>query len=371
VAGIEGVNMTNRIKWTVLVAATILSLLVMLFLAEGAVRMRQYFQYGLTTGMESIYRNDTSVGLRVLVPNARKGRIVVNALGFRGPDIPERKPSGLVRIAFLGASTNFCAEVSGNEAVWPHMVVDEMRRRYPSVDFDYVNAGVPGYSVESSTKNYQHFVSSLQPDLVVIYHGTNDLSYEMRQLALRQGLIQDMDVDRQGWLRKYSLLWDLVVKNVRVLSAQQSAEAAQGRLSVNGSLLGKDFRQDLETLIDTVQKDRGPPAVLVTFSARIRTDQSVEDKKRAAVSALVYMPFMTLDSLVAGYARYNEVIREVAAAKHAWLIDGENDIPGDAAHFFDTVHFTDAGSKVMAERVVRGLTAEPRFAQLIAMKPRP
>jgi hypothetical protein len=43
-----------------------------------------------------------------------------------------------------------------------------------------------------------------------------------------------------------------------------------------------------------------------------------------------------------------------------------NDVPGDPQHFADTVHFTDAGSAVMAERISRGLVASPRFRELVS-----
>lgn len=359
--------MTARLKWIALLVTTLVGLCLMFALAEGAVRLRAHYKYGMATSIESIYRVDASTGLRLLVPQARTQRISVNSLGFRGPEIPQRKPEGRVRIAFLGASTNFCAEVSGDEQVWPHIVIEQLRRRFPGVEFDYVNAGVPGYSVESSLKNFDHFVKPLQPDLAVIYHATNDLSYEARKLALKRGVIQDTRPEKPTWLERHSLLVELAVKNVRILSAQQGSESVQGRLSVDGESWGVEFGQDLKRLIDAVRSSGATPAI-ATFSTRIRAEQSTEDKKRAAVSALVYMPFMTLDGLVAGYSRYNQVIREVAKEKDAWLIGGENDIPGDAANFFDTVHFTDAGSRAMADRVAAALGADARFAALIASR---
>jgi len=69
------------------------------------------------------------------------------------------------------------------------------------------------------------------------------------------------------------------------------------------------------------------------------------------------MPFMTPEGLLAAYARYNDVIRDVASEAGAQLIDGEHDIPGDDRHFTDSVHFTDAGSQAMAARVTGRLTA--------------
>lgn len=59
-------------------------------------------------------------------------------------------------------------------------------------------------------------------------------------------------------------------------------------------------------------------------------------------------------------------MREVAAATGALLIEREDDIPGDPAHFADTVHFTDAGSAAMAARVTRALANDPTVRELAA-----
>ncbi len=85
---------------------------------------------------------------------------------------------------------------------------------------------------------------------------------------------------------------------------------------------------------------------------------------RASASALFYMPFVTPETVIDTYARYNAIIREVARETGALLIEGENDIPGDAAHFTDSVHFSDAGSSAMAERISRALIASAAVQQV-------
>ncbi len=107
--------------------------------------------------------------------------------------------------------------------------------------------------------------------------------------------------------------------------------------------------------------------MVATFSTQLRADQTTEEKKRAAaVSALVYMPNMGLGGLLFGYGRYHDIIRTVARDRGALLIEGENDIPGDPAHFVDSVHSNDAGSRKMAERVFNTLSNDPAFLRLVA-----
>ncbi len=98
---------------------------------------------------------------------------------------------------------------------------------------------------------------------------------------------------------------------------------------------------------------------VATSAIQIRADQNASQKLEASSSALYYTPFMTPDLLIQAYSRYNQVIRNVAAKTGALLIDGEDTIPGDPAHFADTVHFTDAGSQLMADRVVSSLLSDP------------
>jgi lysophospholipase L1-like esterase len=259
-----------------------------------------------------------------------------------------------VRIAFLGASTTWCAEVSGNAMTWPHLVAENLRRAFPLSDIDYVNGGVPGYTAKSSLKNLEHRVTPLSPDIVVIYHATNDMSAELRRLAAAKGIIGDTRGEASSWLSGYSLLWNLAEKNLRIWLAQRKAERNAGRLEVDAASLGGGFRGDLLALVRGAQKESRVVAV-ATFATRLRRGQGDEEQLQAAASALYYMPFMTPRGLIGAYERYNQVIREVASETGALLIDGETAIPGDARHFADSVHFTDAGSRAMATRVSSAL----------------
>jgi lysophospholipase L1-like esterase len=355
-----------RAKWVALAIFAIAGALVALAAAEGLTRLRQWSKIGTASSFESLYKVDERIQLRVLVPGARVGNITVNSLGFRGPEIPAAKPKGRIRLAFLGASTTFCAEVSGDSAVWPHVVVESLRARFPDVDFDYVNGGVPGYTVQSLRANLRHRIDALDPDIVVIYEATNDLSQEARQLAQAQGLARAGSIE-PSWLARRFLLWELVEKNLRVMVANRGAESSSGRVVLDEAQLGSRFRNDLTELVEAAGRGERRVAV-ATFSTRLRPEQSPDEKKRSAVSALVYMPAMSLDGLLLGYGRYNEIIREVARDRQALLIGGENEIPGDAAHFADSVHFTDAGSRRMAQRVFDALVNDPKTVELIASR---
>jgi len=104
---------------------------------------------------------------------------------------------------------------------------------------------------------------------------------------------------------------------------------------------------------------------VATFSTQLRTGQTADQQLQASASGLYYMPFMTPAGLLVSYKRYNEIIAEVARSTGAVLVGGEDAIPGDRAHFTDTVHFTDAGSQAMADRVSKALLSTPDVTTLL------
>ena len=361
----ESDRLSTRTKWAILFGGGLILLIVLALAAEFAIRYRQARIHGTAATIEKFYTVDERIGLRVPIANLTLGHVSTNSLGFRGPEIAVPKPEGTTRVAFLGASTTWCAEVTGNDKVWAHLVAEGLRKAFDGAKIDYVNGAAPGYVVKSSLKNLEHRVEPLQPDIVVIYHATNDMSVELRRLAAAKGVIEQAKVQPPSWLADRSLLWNLAEKNLRIWLAQRKAERNAGRLEVDAASLGGGFRGDLLALVRGAQKESRVVAV-ATFATRLRRGQGDEEQLQAAASALYYMPFMTPRGLIGAYERYNQVIREVASETGALLIDGETAIPGDALHFADSVHFTDAGSRAMATRVSSALGGSAEVRALLS-----
>jgi lysophospholipase L1-like esterase len=357
--------LTSRAKWVATGGLTVLALVSLLAAAEGAVRMRQWFKYGHADPLDQLFVVDPKSDLKIPLPRAETRTLRINSLGFRGPEVAPAKPSGRVRLAFLGASTTFCAEASSNETTWPHLVTEALRAAYP--DIDYVNAAVPGYGLRSIRRSLHTRVAPLRPDVVVIYEAANELASETRELARTQGLYGESEPG--NWLAEHSLLWFLIEKNLRVSRLQREAGSGAARLTFEPADLGHGFAKEMAAVIADAKAIASVVAV-PTFSYRIRPEQSPDEQLRGAASALYYMPYMSPELLLRGYGRYNEIIREVARSSGVILIEGALDIPGDDAHFNDTVHFKDAGSRLMAKRVAKALLDSPEFRALIEAQTR-
>jgi lysophospholipase L1-like esterase len=330
---------------------------------ESVVRVRHWVKYGSPTTIQQFVKDDET-GLRIPQASSKNGNIKVNALGFRGPEIPLSKPAGTIRLAFLGGSTTWCAEVSNNESTWPHLVAMELQNKNPSRDFDYVNGGVPGYSTLESVTNLIERVQQTNPDLIFIYHATNDLSYDSRKMAKAQGVFAGKP-ENPSWLASYSMAWFLIEKNLQLRFRKQQVLLDSSRLlNFEPSELSRDFKKRLKLLIQKSQKI-SPLVAVATFSHQYRRDQNLEEQMRAAETSIFYMPYMNIDRLFAAFDEYNRVIRQVAKEEEIILIEAENKIPGDNVHFNDSVHFKDPGSQKMAQLVLDGLMTNPQFLDFL------
>jgi lysophospholipase L1-like esterase len=343
------------------------ALLCAALLAEAAVRVRQWFKYG--SAANELYRTsiDPATGIAWPVPGQRTGRITINSLGFRGPELAVPKPAGTVRIAFLGGSTTFCAEASSDAATWPDLVCSALRERHPGLALDYVNAGVAGFGLDECLDALRGRVAALQPDVIVVYEATNDLSRDTRNLARAQGLVT-APPDGKSALARLSVAWDMLEKNLRVRSRMRAAATDVGRLRYEPAVLAEAFRERLRGLLERARSVAGVVAV-ATFAPRVRREQGPEERLQSCVTSLYYMPYMTADGILAGFEAYNGAIRQAAAAAGALLVEDETAIPADERHYNDSVHFTDAGCRKMAERVVTGLEASADFRELMARRP--
>lgn len=352
-----------------MVALVLLVGLALGLMGEAVARVRQWMKHGSLWSVEETFRIDPATGLRLPIANSTVGPIHINSHGFRSPELPSPKPPSMIRLAFVGSSTTYCAEVSSNEATWPHLVWDRLRATFPGARFDYVNAGVPGYGLDSELKNFELRVRPLRPDVVVIYEATNDLSFDTYQLAKARGLRFSRPGESRSRLSRYSFLWFLVEKNITVMLRQAEAGAESEKLHFDPRELSRGFEARLTSLVRSAQRV-APVVAVATFSPRLRRNQPRDEQVKAAVTSLYYMPYMTVDGLVDGFEEYNRVIRTVAAKTGALLIEGANRIPPDAEHYTDSVHFTDAGSRVMAARVSLALQQSPALRDLVRARSR-
>jgi hypothetical protein len=155
--------------------------------AEGFGDFRGYSRYlgkfmnvedDITGGNINIYEPYTAVALR---PNyefrIKNYYYHINSLGFRSKELIEPKPPEVFRVFILGGST---VEGGLNDqwAIDTYLGQD-LKKYYQGVEV--INSGIVGYTSKEELALLQTRILDLQPDVVVIFDGRNDLYYSIME----------------------------------------------------------------------------------------------------------------------------------------------------------------------------------------------
>jgi hypothetical protein len=108
-------------------------------------------------------------------PYYRKGQTYHNSLGYRNDEFPLEKPNGVFRIVALGGSSTYDVSIKDNDKTFTAQLERMLREEYGYQNVQVINAGVPGYNSWEILVNLEFRVLDLDPDLVIIYEGTNDV----------------------------------------------------------------------------------------------------------------------------------------------------------------------------------------------------
>ena len=326
---------------------------VLLALGEVAVRVIDWMKYGAganVTASAAFYK-DAATGLRLPRPGVKLGKVQINSAGFRGPDVSIPVPVHTLRIAFVGSSTTYDAS-SSEDQQWPAQTTQYIASQLPrGCAVDFVNGGLPGFTTAEMTRLFQAKVAQLAPAIVVILPG--DVTIDIQGDLRKQG-IDALAGIRPSWLAKRLRVWEKIEKNVSVIRLSRTAHDPRGKIPFDHARHAAAFRERLERLVDLVESAGAVPA-LVTITGRIRREQSRDDQVKAAATQLFYNQFTTIPDLLDARDAYNGTINTLAKDTGTVLIAGEGEIPADAHHFSDSMHFAPAGSARMGHRVGRVL----------------
>jgi len=109
-----------------------------------------------------------------LIPNQKTESITINSLGFRGNELPTEKSESEFRIFMIGGSTMFGYGATSDETTIPGFM-DNLFKNNNLDTIRVINAGIQGADSFDELRLIQTKILELEPDLVIIYDGWNDL----------------------------------------------------------------------------------------------------------------------------------------------------------------------------------------------------
>lgn len=264
-----------------------------------------------------------------------------NALGFRGAEFPREKPPGAYRIACLGGSSTYTTKVDDYRLSYPDQLQDVLRERYGHEGVHVINAGVAGYTSWESLSNLQLRVLDLSPDLVVIYHATNDVQ---ARLVPPERYVRDGTGHRKAWDRGRYGWWDhvLIFRFVGLKLGFSLPNSLDDAINVEhgGEENGRewlarnppDFFED--NLLDMVAVTRahGAEIMFSSWAHRPGTDKHPLDP--------VYLE---------GVDENNAAVRRTAEKERVAFFDFAAEMPQDESYWADERHVNEKGARRKAE----------------------
>ena len=274
-------------------------------------------------------------------PNYKRGLTYHNSLGYRNKEFPLKKPSGVFRIAALGGSSIYTTSVEDNEKTFTAQLENVLRDKYEYNNVEVINAGAGGYNSWESLINLQFRVLDLAPDLVIVYHGINDVHARFVDPSAYRG---DNSGRRKQWeapsvpILEHSCLFRILFKKSGVAN-----QIGIGNFVSADTFLGY-YIEDYDP-IEILKKN--PPAYFRRNLNNMITIAKANDVK-IMFATWAHSPFFN-DYLSFTYRQKaikenNEVVREVAISNDIPLFNYSDLMPKDQQYWADGRHVNEQGA---------------------------
>ncbi len=269
-----------------------------------------------------------------------------NSLGFRGPEIIVPKPDGVVRIVALGGSSTYTINVKNNEHTFTARLQDILREQYDYKNVEVINAGVGGYNSWESLINLAFRVLDLEPDLLIIYQGTNDVH-------ARFVPPEHYKADNSGHRKQWESPSIPLVENsalFRVLFRKSGITSQVG--------IGNFVKADTDYSHNEVG-DKNPLELLeknkpVFYERNLKNMLAIADTNDidAMLATWAYSPnfddYASTEHYQRGFMENNNVVKKVAEDTSAPLFDFAAVMPKDPEYWSDGRHVNEKGADYKA-----------------------
>lgn len=312
----------------------------------------------------------------VLKPGSRtqwqSATIDVNALGFRGAEFSPRKPAGVYRIFVLGGSTTFGypGSIPRTEDTYPYKMQGALRAQLGTSQIEVINAGVTGYTLRTSLVNYATRLTWYEPDMIVVYHGVNDLILTKSEQDLYESVIRaEPGPTIVEQIRDSSFL--LLELNYRVFKhfrhpAFADQPAARSDRPVAAALTA--YERNLRHLVEMAKADGVavvignestwiPPICEASAQGETPLDETTA---RTCFGLTWYFSNLSGEGLRRSFEAVAEIQRRVAAEHGLIWADMNPVVPGGPEYYWDFCHTRPSGTTLIADEFARQISNSVR-----------
>ncbi len=260
----------------------------------------------------------------------------LNSRGLRGPDFPDEKRPGTVRIVALGDSCTFNVQFS--DVTRKPIPLIELEDPFPSIlegmlaplatpgrRYQVVNGGVLGYSMLQGLRFFRRDVLRWNPDVILVRYVWNDhwaadpayrIRSEPRSAALRWIRWQMLRS------RFYAFMVRLITTAMgQTLSAHPTDKPVPAGDAPPANALRappEEFAFGLRLIVQEARA-RGVIPILATAPAGVLTEKF--RRSEAYAPMMRSLGYTSAEEVFRVHRRYNAIVRRVAREEHAPLLD--------------------------------------------------
>lgn len=352
-----------RKRWLKRLALMLFAPVIVFLIVELA--MRVYFRYFGTEAdrfmylysAEEITQNQPAImGLPFVNSGPSPDYLGHNQLGFRGPEIEINKPPGTFRILANGGSTTYGAGLEDDET-WPSQLQRILHEKYGYTQVEVINTGSVGYTTWNSLASLAFRELDLQPDLLIVYHGTNDV----RPLTIPPQCYSGKSVIRG----LSNGLWRLQGPPISPSVAFRFLAVSRGWMPNPA-----DYNNWVMPAVE-LDPQCGPALPLaegIKVNKPIYFERNLRNMVYLARGSQVNVVFSTWGyyphkvdqpASIEGYALLNDSVRKVASELNVPLYDLITELPDNPDFwYFDGEHQTPLGARTQAELYADWLVKE-------------
>lgn len=297
-----------------------------------------------------------------------------NSLGFRGPELPER--TSLYKIITMGGSTTECRALTEG-STWPDILEKNLKNENIWIN----NAGSSGHSTHAHFLLYHEYVKKLEPDLILLLVGINDMG--------REDLLDpnySFHKEYGHFLKKSHLIHTLynIYRLYRVVPLNPTTTS----FSLSEMPAAKSFPSNKEQEVYEDHKRTYIPAYKFRLLKFIKALDRKKTKLILLTQPLLYGntvdPTTGIhlgDRLLRGknfdatnfysfpgpipskvywntLKLYNVATKEVGDILNVKVIDLASAMPKDSKYFYDSMHYTEQGAKFIGNYLADALLEE-------------
>ena len=163
-----------------------------------------------------------------IIPNQSSDSITINKLGFRGPEFSEIKPENTYRIFMLGGSTMFGTGATSDQSTISGYVQQFFNEGDFEFNIEVVNAGIQGADSKTELKLIEDRIVDLEPDLIIMYDGWNDLRANHEPKVLKENWKSVCELGNDKGFDTIIILQPIAGFSSKILTKQESEYSLTG-----------------------------------------------------------------------------------------------------------------------------------------------